>query len=204
MPNPTPVKTTVKAKRYKVQLLRRSARRPAKIGRKNRAVNPMAVGISGGSNLPPPSECQTKYPADGYARQKTANGIVMSKTSPARFGFRNATMEAAMNTGPKSAPPNIGDPTEQPTWIVVAEWRPRHTESCKRKKTEQKAQREHEPTQYSPSHWSHWSQRAIPIVTVDYKPPTPYSQPIWLDTGRYLYDSRSSNRQQDYERETGF
>src|ERR1700733_3662350 len=81
------------------------ASRPAKIGRKNTAVNPMAVGISGGSNQPPPSECHTRYPAEGYARQKTANGMVMSKMSPARFGFRNATMQAAMNRGPKSAPP---------------------------------------------------------------------------------------------------
>src|SRR6267378_8148581 len=68
-------------------------------------VNPMAVGGSGGSNQPPPSECQTRYPADGYARQKTVIGMQIRKMIPARLRFRNATMEPARNTGPRSAPP---------------------------------------------------------------------------------------------------
>src|ERR1700676_686485 len=78
-------------------------------------VSPIATGISGGSNQPPPTQCPTKYPGDGYARQKTTNGMVRIKMSPARFGFRNATMEAAMNTGPKNAPPTYAiQRTSQP------------------------------------------------------------------------------------------
>jgi hypothetical protein len=58
--NTIPANTTVAASRWMLHLFRRITRRPAKIGRKNIAVNPTAVGISGHSNQPPPSECQTK------------------------------------------------------------------------------------------------------------------------------------------------
>ena len=124
-------------------------------GAKKSAVKPVPVKRSGVSNQPLPSACHTKKPDSGYAGQKAVIGRRAKKndsSAPRVARRKDGTNQKAQS---EQADTRKGQPTQEPTRVVVAERKPPCPKSRQREKSEEKTERRHEPTQHGFWYWPH-------------------------------------------------